>query len=290
MWKRNSPSQHGCHAAKQDGEGGVGSPSLTLDLNQVRDALIRMEDSIIFAIIERSQFLLNRKVYQPGGIPVPGFFLDGRQYSMVEYLLRETEQMHGRIRRYTSPDEHPFYPDDLPNLVLPPVQYPNLLHPYAAQININDQVLGLYFEELLPRICEEGDDGNYGSCSLSDIDVLQALSKRIHYGKYVAESKFKARPDLYEPLIREKDKDGIMDLLTVESVERKVVRRVRNKACVFGQDIQDVMGTISLSDVNSNSTNSDTKVEPDRVAKLYNEWIMPLNKEVQLEYLLHRLD
>ena len=229
--------------------------------------------------------MLNKKVYQPGGIPVPGYFLDGRQYSMVEYLLRETEQMHGRIRRYTSPDEHPFYPEDLPNLVLPPIQYPSLLHPYAEQININDQVLALYFEELLPRICEEGDDGNYGSCALSDINVLQALSKRIHYGKYVAESKFKARPELYEPLIKSKDEAGIMDLLTVESVERKVVRRVRNKASVFGQDIQDVMGTISLSDVNN-----DTKVEPERVANLYNEWIMPLNKQVQLEYLLHRLD
>ena len=29
----------------------VGSPSLSLDLDKVRDALIRMEDSIIFAII-----------------------------------------------------------------------------------------------------------------------------------------------------------------------------------------------------------------------------------------------
>ena len=31
--------------------------------------------------------------------------------------------MHGRIRRYTSPDEHAFFPRDLPPLVLPPIQY-----------------------------------------------------------------------------------------------------------------------------------------------------------------------
>ena len=31
--------------------------------------------------------------------------------------------MHGRIRRYTSPDEHAFFPKDLPPLVLPPIQY-----------------------------------------------------------------------------------------------------------------------------------------------------------------------
>ena len=231
----------------------------------------------------------NEKVYESGAISVPGFSpANGKQHSMVEYLLRETEQMHGRVRRYTSPDEHAFYPDDLPYLVLPPIEYPSLLHPYAENININDQVMKVYFEELLPRICNDGDDGNYGSAALCDIDVLQALSKRIHYGKYVAESKFKDQRNVYEPLIRAKDEAGIMNLLTVESVERRVVRRVRNKACVFGQDIQDVMGTISLSQ--EDLKESDSKVDPERVAKLYNDWIMPLNKQVQLEHLLHRLD
>jgi hypothetical protein len=28
----------------------------------------------------------------------------------MEYILRETEQLHGKVRRYTSPDEHAFYP------------------------------------------------------------------------------------------------------------------------------------------------------------------------------------
>jgi len=266
----------------------VGSPSLSLDLNDVRDALIRMEDSIIFAIIERTQFLRNQNVYESGGVNVPGFDVGGRQQSMVEYILRNTEQMHGQIRRYTSPDEHPFYPEDLPKLVLPPINYPSLLHPYGERININDQVMTLYFENLLPRITVDGDDGNYGSTALCDVNVLQTLSKRIHYGKYVAESKFNANPDLYEPLIKAKDEAGIMNLLTVESVERKVVRRVRNKACVFGQDIQDVMGTISIS--TEDVAQSKTKVEPERIARLYNDWIMPLNKQVQLEYLLHRLD
>lgn len=32
-------------------------------------------------------------------------------------------QVHGRIRRYTSPDEYAFFPEDLPPLVLPPITY-----------------------------------------------------------------------------------------------------------------------------------------------------------------------
>ena len=36
-----------------------------------------------------------------------------------------------------------------------------------------------------------GDDNNYGSSSMLDVTLLQALSKRIHYGMFVAEAKFR---------------------------------------------------------------------------------------------------
>ena len=47
--------------------------------------------------------------------------------SLLEYLLRETEQVHGKIRRYTSPDELAFYPEDVPPLVLPPMTFPQVI-------------------------------------------------------------------------------------------------------------------------------------------------------------------
>ena len=62
-------------------------------------------------------------MYEPDCIPVPGYALSGRRYSLLEYLLLETEQLHGKIRRYTSPDEQAFFPDALPPLVLPPLTY-----------------------------------------------------------------------------------------------------------------------------------------------------------------------
>ena len=55
-----------------------------------------------------------------------GYRPDGRQHSLLEWLLWETEQTHGRIRRYTSPDEQAFFPNDLPPLVLPPMEYPKV--------------------------------------------------------------------------------------------------------------------------------------------------------------------
>jgi hypothetical protein len=86
-------------------------------LEDVRLALLRQEDSIIFALIERAQFLRNDAVYTPGSVPVPAYTPDGRCFTFFEYLLRDTEAVHGRIRRYTSPDEHAFFPDALPPMV-----------------------------------------------------------------------------------------------------------------------------------------------------------------------------
>ena len=51
---------------------------------------------------------------------------------------------------------------------------------------------------------------------------MQALSKRIHYGKFVAEAKFLAKREQYSGLIEAGDADGLMRLLTDESVEAKV--------------------------------------------------------------------
>jgi chorismate mutase len=38
------------------------------------------------------------------------------------------------------------------------------------------------------------------------------------------------------------------------------------------------------------SSSSSYKVEPEAVAELYRRWVMPLTKEVQIQYLLRRLD
>lgn len=72
--------------------------SSALSLANIRQTLIRLEDTIIFSLIERAQFARNDAVYQPGAIEVPGFMADGRRYSLLEYLLREIEQVRGWAR------------------------------------------------------------------------------------------------------------------------------------------------------------------------------------------------
>ncbi|KAK9837504.1 hypothetical protein WJX81_007337 [Elliptochloris bilobata] len=263
-----------------------------LSLDNIRQSLIRQEDSIIFSLIERSQFAHNMPVYEADNVLVPGYAESGRRYSLLEYLLQETEQLHGKIRRYTSPDEHPFFPGALPPLVLPPLTYSEVLAPCARSININPKIMSLYLNHLLPAVTTADDDGNYGSCATYDVLALQALSKRIHYGKFVAEAKFLARTADYTRLIEAGDAEGLMRMLTDERVEALVVERVRQKAAMYGCDPAPPSedGIHSEADGDVWPACASYKVNPNLVAELYDRWVMPLTKEVQVAYLLRRLD
>lgn len=76
------------------------------------------------------------------------------------------------------------------------------------------------------------------------------------------------------------DRDALMKLLTFPDVEEMVRKRVAKKTMTFGQEV-------TLSD---NKTVGEPKVDPSVVSRLYEEWVMPLTKLVQVEYLLRRLD
>ncbi|KAK9101829.1 hypothetical protein Sjap_019083 [Stephania japonica] len=124
------------------------------------------------------------------------------------------------------------------------------------------------------------DDGNYANTAQCDLQCLQALSRRIHYGKFVAEVKFRDSPEEYSTAIHAQDGDTLMKLLTFKNVEEMVKRRVEKKAMVFGQEV-------TLNNVGDNET---YKIDPSIVSRLYDEWVMPLTKLVQVKYLLRRLD
>ena len=68
-----------------------------LKLDNVRQSLIRQEDSIIFALIERSQYKVNDKIYKTNSVDVPCYDAKtGVRSSMIEFMLREREQMMGK--------------------------------------------------------------------------------------------------------------------------------------------------------------------------------------------------
>jgi len=238
-----------------------------LELDHVRHVLIRLEETIIFALIERAQFLRNAPVYQPGRF---GDALEGE--SLCGFLLRECERTHAKVRRYTSPDEHPFFPD-LPEPILPPTGVAD--NPLVSNdININPQIRQLYEETLVPLICAPGDDHQYGSAGVCDVACLQALSKRIHYGKFVAESKARQPNEALREALAKRDPDLLMAAITDSAVEQQVLDRVAAKAGTYTTEL--------------NRCSTTPAVAPEVIASIYRDWIIPMNKMVQVTYLLQR--
>ncbi|XAR69989.1 Chorismate mutase [Bertholletia excelsa] len=250
-----------------------GDSASTMTLESVRESLIRQEDTIIFCLIERARYPANSPLYSES---VAGF-----SGTLLEYIVKETEALHAKVGKYESPEENPFFPDNLPPLLVPSRDYPPVLHPAGASININKTIWDMYFNQLVPLIAPKGDDGNCVQTAACDLQCLQALSRRIHYGKFVAEVKFKEAPEDYRSAILSQDREALMKLLTFENVEEMVKRRVEKKAMVFGQEV-------SLKD--DDEKKGKFKVDPAVVSLLYGEWVMPLTKHVQVEYFLRRFD
>ncbi|PYI14071.1 chorismate mutase [Aspergillus japonicus CBS 114.51] len=250
--------------------------SKALDLANIRFQLIRLEDTITFHLIERVQFPLNKPVYTPGGVSIPE-----TDISLLDYLLREQERIQSRVRRYQSPDEYPFFPEVLEEPILAPLQYPRILH--DNDVNVNGIIKQRYIENILPAVCAQfgrEDRGetqeNYGSSATCDVSCLQALSRRIHFGKFVAESKFQKEPERFVKLIKANDREGIDAAITDAKVEQKVLERLALKAKTYGTDP-------------AFPTESGPKINVEAVVAMYKEYVIPLTKVVEVDYLMQRL-
>ncbi|PCH40060.1 chorismate mutase [Wolfiporia cocos MD-104 SS10] len=270
-----------------------------LSLDRIRSILTRLEDTIIFSLIERAQFAHNPKIYRRGEFEE--LQSTGFKGSWLDWFLKETESFHAKARRYTSPDEYPFTdPSELPAPLLKGPGIPAILYP--NNINANASILSFYTRAIIPRITRQAtlslaaakrakgitgddeyeDDGNYGSAAVIDVEVLQAISKRVHYGKFVSESKFRDDPAAFIPHILNPNRAALDALITKPEVERKLLQRLRKKADLYalnfapdGEPIDDA---------------TTRKIDVDGVVELYEHYIIPLTKEVEVDYLLMRLE
>lgn len=70
-----------------------------LSLDRIRSILNRLEDTIIFSLIERAQFAHNPKIYERGVFEE----LKALQFngSWLEWFLKETEAFHGAPRHFS---------------------------------------------------------------------------------------------------------------------------------------------------------------------------------------------
>jgi chorismate mutase len=109
-----------------------------ITLADIRSTLIRLEETIIFALIERSQFRANPAVYSKDEET------HAKGKSFLDLFFGQIEKAHSLMRRYTSPDEHPFYPEELERPILPLLNYSAIIRPNNINLNPKAQNKLLY--------------------------------------------------------------------------------------------------------------------------------------------------
>ncbi|RAL44638.1 hypothetical protein DM860_003397 [Cuscuta australis] len=269
-----------CLVGKTMGAATYHCSNVTLD--SARDSLVRQEDTIIFSLIERAKFPVNTPLYAAAGDKSPPFSGPG---SLFQYFVNQSEALQSQMGRYSSKEELPFFPSQLPNPFAPSSECVSYLYPKAADVNastnVNSMIWNFYLTGILHNFTKAGSDENYASTAMADLLCLQALSRRIHYGRFVAEAKFSSAPDQYKKLIHAKNKEALENLLTNRTVEEQVKKRVWLKAREFAKEV-----TLN----NTKSGSGEYKIDPIQVSNLYENWVIPLTKKVEVEYLLRRLN
>jgi chorismate mutase len=95
----------------------------------------------------------------------------------------------------------------------------------------------------------------------------------LYPGKFVSESKFLSEPASFVPHIQTPNRDALEALVTKPEVERRLLLRLRKKATVYAQD---------LAADGSPNQDGTVKLDVDGVVELYEHYIIPLTKEVEV--------
>jgi chorismate mutase len=207
-------------------------------LTDIAARLEAFEESIIFRLADRVQYKLNSAIYS--------------QKTFLNYMYKSVEQILDESKTIAAKE--------------------NLCQDALKDINLIENIKERYLD-LLNIICEKGDDDEYSATSQADIEVMVAVSKRIHYGSfYVAESKFLSNSKNYIEAVKT-GKEAVIELLTRRDKEEKIIARVTKKL--------DKIQAIYTSKFRK-------KIVAKTIGNFYKDTIIPFTKEGEATYLLRR--
>ncbi len=232
-------------------------------IEDIRKTLQNLEDTIIRGLCERSNYKQNLEAY----VYKSDIFQYNDKYtgSYFDYLFKKTECVQSIVGRYDCFYEKSYYKGNPVSLVKRNYNAKISEHiiNFSDKINLNPHIK-IFYLNFLNELCNEGDDVNYGDSVTSDIFNLQAISKRIHYGILVMESKYTNNKEKYDQYIKVNDDIGILKLLKNTVIEEKVLERIDIKSQKYGIK------------------------NPKIVVNFFRNFIIPMTINVELEYLFGR--
>lgn len=177
------------------------------ELVAVRQRLTKMTDRILMRLHDRAGFPLNRPVYTPDAIPIPG----RSGVSLLEFSIEGLEAYHASLGRFEFPDQFALSAAGRPRTPTADER---------VQIELREQLQRFYVEELLPRLCVDAVDKDcFGETAYVDADLIALLHERLHIGRDVARAKVEREPDLWALVTDEAEiRERLQDLAREEAV------------------------------------------------------------------------
>lgn len=93
-------------------------------------------------------------------------------------------------------------------------------------------------------------------------------------GKFVSETKFRENPAAFIPHILKPNRAALEALITKPEVEKKLLQRLRKKADFYALNFN--------PDGEPLPADSPRKIDVDGVVELYEDYIIPLTKEIEV--------
>ena len=122
----------------------------------------------------------------------------------------------------------------------------------------------LYVNTLLPVLCDPGSDEDRRKCIASDASCMNALVQRLNLSVHVAALKLEEIPESLRVPLQNRDPAQMEDAITNHAVEAEVITRILEMT-------REQHGSADL---------------PKKIAQLYESWIIPISRKIQVHDLL----
>ncbi len=122
----------------------------------------------------------------------------------------------------------------------------------------------LYVNTLLPVLCEPGTDDDRRKCIATDTNCLNALVQRLNLSVHVAALKLEEIPESLRVPLQNRDPAQMETAITNHAVEADVITRILDMS-------RERHASAAL---------------PQRIARLYEAWIIPISRKIQVHDLL----
>ncbi|KAI9107180.1 hypothetical protein K1719_021789 [Acacia pycnantha] len=222
------------------------SRSSCLNLKDMRLTASTLEDHIIFTLLECTVYSYHHSLYN-----MNVSLNHENKGEMLRRVVSKTENFQAAFDIFKLPEEMSFFPDNLleersnPDATVgsPPL----VLDPVATSLDMNNKLCSLYniciFNFMKPKV---ENDGRQDSALPCDVSCIQAISKRVPLGKFLAEAKFQMSTDKFKEDVKAQNIQLLNDALVCHKHRDAAAKRYIDMENAIGYEQRTLAANVCM--------------------------------------------